>query len=216
LAQARLNGAVAGTERDAFTEAVRSALELLAEPEIVILVRRQHATSAWTGTVGIAGEWGGLYVAQPGGEQHVMLFPASTALDRVAEWCGLAGNSVPGAAAVTVTGAQLLEASERAAAGDTAAAASILGGGEAAGVGEAAGRLARALAAQPVAMHVSVLDARAGSRVEGTVTGWFDGGQWGLWRVPPSDGPDEPVELRLVSKADLLEEICEGFPDLRA
>lgn len=200
------------TEGDAFTEAVRTALDLLSSPEIVILVRRQHATSTWMGTVVIAGEWAGLHVPQPGGEHQLLLFPAASALDRVAEWCGLAGNSVPGEAALTVTGTQLLEAGERASGGDLAAAEAVLGPRS----GDAASRLARALATQPVAVHVTVLDGRTESRLEGTVTGWLDGGQWGLWRVPPSDGPEDAVELRLVSKADLLEEICEGFPDLRA
>lgn len=184
-----------------------AALDLLTSAQLIITVQRQEGAESRRATIAIAGEVAAEHEPLPDGEHRITIFPGARVLDRTAQLCGLVDREVPRPLRITVAGSQLLDAGERAQGGDVAGAAAVLGGDEAVAVA-----LAEALATTPAAVHVSVLETEGEGKLQGTVTGWLDAGERGLWRLPATAGPNEPVELRLVTVAEILDEISEGFP----
>jgi hypothetical protein len=218
LALARL-----ARRRPAGLAGAEPALAVLAAPELLVSVQREDATSASTCYVASAGATVVEHHPLPDNMHRVTLVPSASALAHAIGLCAPSDGGVAIGHTVRMTPVQLLEAGALAAAGDLSGAAGIM---HAAGGDDARASFLRALATPPVAVQVTVLERPAPGRLAGTVTAWLDAGDAGLWRVPagdlapqgtagiaPADVVHRIMEIRSVGKADLIEEIIEGFEE---
>lgn len=202
----------------------KTAFTVLAAPELLVSVQRQDATTATTFFVASAAGTVVEHRPLPDNMHRVAAVSSPTAIAHAIELCGLVDRPVAAGLSVHMTPAQLLEASARATAGDLAGAATVM---TASGHDEARDAFLRALATPPTAVQVTVLDRPAPGRLAGTVTAWLDAGDAGLWRVPANELTPQgttglsatevvrrEIEIRAVGKADLVEEITEGFDEV--
>jgi hypothetical protein len=208
-------------------EDVRRALTVLSSPETVVRMQRRDATGLATASIGIAGGVAAEHRPLQEGRHLVGLLASDEALERTLAFCRLGERPVHQLPAFTVTPAQLLHAVDLAGRGEVRLARAALGAPGPADPSR--GTFARALASGPVAAHVTVLTHRGDGRLEGTTTSWLDGGEAGLWRIPPVDvtAPAEPdgldqgalyqtvLEVAPTSREAIIDEITEGFPELR-
>jgi hypothetical protein len=209
-------------------EGVGAALALLSSPSILLTMERRDFASAEAASIAVGGGRAAEHRRMGDDRHRVALFPSEEALDRTVAFCGLQERPVHDLPGFVLTLAQLVRASELAAGGDARGATAVLAGSRAPDPSRAL--FLRALTSRPVAAHVTVLASRGDRRVEGTATAWLDGGEAGLWRIPALDTspPDDPdavdeqllhgtlLEVRPVSREELLDEITEGFAELRA
>ena len=225
VATERAEGRYAAPEVD--QEAAKKALALLASPDLLIRMQRRDWKSDASATIAIGGPLAAEHRPLADGTRRLRLFPSDKALPRMMGFCGLLERPVHAVPGFRITPGQLVMAGELVGNGDPARAAAVLGAS--ADFEDPKGIFLRALASLPAAAQVTVLRASGERRMEGTVTAWLDGGAAGLWRVPSIEvgragpgGRDQRVlhgtvvEVRPTSKAELVEEITEGVPQLRA
>lgn len=210
----------------AVADDLATALTLLGAPQILVSVLRQAQTPAMTTSLCVSGDRAAELRPVGGGGHHVALLPASAVLARVTAFCELVSRPVAPVPPLRITAAGLLAATDRIAADDLPGAAAILAGGH--GTEESRTAFLRAIVARLAACQVAVLDRRVPGRLRGTVTAWLDGGDAGLWRIPPVDrSASEPtvglrdpafleaeIEVGPVTVAEIVAEITEGFPEL--
>jgi hypothetical protein len=206
---------------------MRRALEVLSSPETLVRMERRDATSTARAAIGISRGVAAEHRPISDDVHRIALVPGEDVLGRILAVCGLEERPIHELASFTITPAQLLEAVELARRGNVRMARAVLGGPGPSDPSR--GTFARALASDPVAAQVTVLTQRGDGRLEGTATTWLDGREAGLWRVPPLDvsDPGEPdgldqralyqtlLEVAPTSRAAIIDEITEGFPELR-
>lgn len=219
LALQRLAG-----RRPARLTGAQEAFAVLAAPATLVSLQRKDAVSTSTFFVASAGGTVVEHRPLPDNMHRVARVRSPGAVARAIELCGLVDRPVLPGRTVRLTPAQLLQASAQATAGDVEGAAQVVQG---AGSEGARAAFLRALAASPTAIQVTVLDRPAPGRLAGTVTAWLDAGDAGLWRVPAADLSlqgttgiartdvlHRAVEICAVRRADLEEEIAEGFEEV--
>jgi hypothetical protein len=209
-------------------DAAKTALTLLSSPETLISMQRQDSTSAASARIAVAGGLAAEHRPLRDDRHRIVLFPSGKVLARTIGFCGLLERPVHNLPGFTITPGQLLQAVDLVTSGDLAGGGAALRGWN--DDDDSRAMFLRALASRPAAVTVAVLRSGGDRRVEGTVTAWLDGGEAGLWRIPPmdvsplggADGLDQRalyasvLDVRPTSKAELVDEITEGFPELRA
>lgn len=190
------------------------ALAVLGDPEILISALRQGETPGMTTSICVRGEQAAELRPVGAGGYVVARFRLPAALGRVTAFCRLEERPAPGVPPFRITSSRLAAVREMVAADDVSGAAGVLAGGDE--TDEARRAFLRAFVSPLAACQVAVVDRRHAGRLEGTVTAWLDGGDAGLWRIPPpdADGIDAVLEVGPVTVADIVAEITDGFPEL--
>ncbi len=204
--------------------APKTALTVLAAPEILIRMERRDSTTSGAASIALAGGHAAEHRMVEGGRHRISLFARDEALDRVIGFLRLVDRPVTSCPGFVVTPAELVQVVGLVGRGDADKAARVLARPDRHAA--STGAFVRALASQAMAAHVTVLAYRDDRRMESTATSWLDAGELGLWRVPAAGTtPLRPVhpnerllgpamEVRPVTMAALIGEITEGFPEL--